>query len=492
MDPLLESLRAAGRLESEGSFTVDTAAAMEKLRQFALPDPDAWLVHLVEAAVLDGSVKIEVRRHTWGTTVESDGRPYGRDDLRELLTGLLSGRWTTDHPIHPLALGVNAALRAATSVNVSTASRGNLLVACYTSTGVEVMDAPAAVASSNRVAVAFRRRRPPWAFLTSQPELGLLRRHLRHCPADLRLHGAVVTGPVELPPCLVLTRVKAEKGPPLPELRESAHVLTRTVEGPRNALVTLGWGGAGAPLRVIQGGRVFAPEVPLFPTATALVAASDLRTDLTRGALLQDERLEALRERLDEEVQSMRGYLAERFDALPSRHKPVAAPHLFLLQQGLTRAGRFVEAAEIAERLGRFRIAARGGLAACSAQYRLGILLFQAGQFPEGRRTCLRAMEAGAEAFHVRVTPSDTTAGGPLPEFEMHGAPEAVLAAHTWMLALEEDTLGPTHSIPNAHRAWNRTFREQHGLPAPTAPKPQDLGSEPDPQTLRPPRFATW
>lgn len=492
MDPLLESLRAAGRLESEGRFTVDTAAAMEKLRQYTLPDPDAWLVHLVEAAVLDGAVKVEVRRHSWGTTVESDGRPYGRDDLRDLLTGLLSGRWTTDHPMHPLALGVNAALARATSVNVSTASKGNLTVACFTSTGVEVMDAPAAVASSNRVAVAFRRRRPPWAFLTSQPEMGVLQRHLRHCPADLRLHGAVVTAPVELPPCLVLTRVKAAKGPPLPEVRESAHVLTRTVEGSRNALVTLGWGGAGAPLRVIQGGRAFTPEVPLFPTATALVATSDLRTDLTRGALLLDERLEALRVLLADEAQSMRRYLADRFDALEARHKPKAAPHVFLLQQGLTRAGRFAEAAEIAERLGRYRIANRGGLAACSAQYRLGILLFQAGRFEDGRRACLRAMEAGADAFGVRVTPSDTTVGGPLPEFEMHGAPAAVLAAHAWMLALEVDTLGPDHSIPNAHRAWTRQFREQHALPAASARRPEDLGWEPDPETLRPPRFATW
>lgn len=489
MDPLLESLRAAGRLESEGRFTLDTAAAMEKLRQYALPDPDAWLVHLVDAAVLGGAVKVEVRRHSWGTTVESDGRPHGRDDLRELLTGLLSGRWATDHPLHPLALGVNAALGVATSVNVSTASRGNLLVACYTSTGVEIMDAPAAVASSNRVAVAFRRRRPLWAFLTSQPEMGVLKRHLRHCPADLRLHGAVVTAPVDLPPCLVLTRVKAEKGAPLPEVRESAHVLTRTVEGRWNALVTLGWGGAAAALRVIQGGRVFAPQVPLFPTATALVAASDLRTDLSRGALLQDDRLEVLRERLDEEVQSMRSHLVERFDALPDRHKPKAAPHLFLLQQGLSRAGRFAEAAHIAERLGRYRIAASGGLAACSAQYRLGVLLFQAGRSEDGRRTCLRAMEAGAAAFGVRVTPAQ---GGPLPEFEMDGPPQSVLAAHSWMLALEEDTLGPAHSIPKAHRVWNHQFREQHALPAPNPRAPQELGSEPDPQTLRPPRFATW
>lgn len=489
MDPLLESLRAAGQIESEGRFSLDSEAAMEKLRQHALPDPHAWLVHLVEAAALNGATGIEVRRHSWGCTVEADGRPLGRDELRELLPGVLTGRWTTDHPLHPLALGVVTALGRATSVNVSTASRGNLMVACYTRQGVELMEAPAAGLSSNRVSVTFLKRRSPLALLTSQPEMGVLRNHFRHCPVDVRLHGATVTSPAEMPPCLVLTRLKTQKGPPLPPVREAAHVLTRTVDGDVQALVALGWGTGFPPARIVQGGRLFAPDLALFPTATALVSASGLRTDLTRGALLQDERLEALRQVLEHEVQAMREHLAQRFERLEERHKQKAAPHVFLLQRDLALAGRFAEAAEIADRLARFR---KGGLAACSAQYRRGILLFQAGDTREGRRTCLRAMEAGAATFRVTVSASDTTSGGPLAEFEMHGLPPAVLAAHAWMLALEVDTLGETHPIPNAHRAWIREFRDRHGLPAPLPPKPQDLGSEPDPQTLRPPRFATW
>jgi hypothetical protein len=52
---LLAELEAGGQLIDTGSFTIDSQQARAKLREYLLADPHAYVLLLVEAAVLGGA-----------------------------------------------------------------------------------------------------------------------------------------------------------------------------------------------------------------------------------------------------------------------------------------------------------------------------------------------------------------------------------------------------------------------------------------------------
>lgn len=57
----LEQLTQEGSRESQGSFSIDYARALEKLSQRLFHDPTGWLVKLVQAAAASGARSIQVR-----------------------------------------------------------------------------------------------------------------------------------------------------------------------------------------------------------------------------------------------------------------------------------------------------------------------------------------------------------------------------------------------------------------------------------------------
>ena len=58
VDDLISDLRNEGEVVSEGRFTLDRDKAREKMRQFQLADPRAYVLELVQAAVLKGAAEI--------------------------------------------------------------------------------------------------------------------------------------------------------------------------------------------------------------------------------------------------------------------------------------------------------------------------------------------------------------------------------------------------------------------------------------------------
>lgn len=360
LERLIGDLRAEGRLDSVGRFSIDAGRALDRLQRDAVPDPQLYLVHLVEAAVLNGATFVEVQPRRGGCVVESDGPPWNASELRELVPGLVGGRWSTDHRLHPLALAVVGSLgRVAGEVLVASASRGILRVARYLPGGAEVLEREVAAPPRQRVEVRFLRSRGWLGLLTGQPEASLLRNHCRHCTADLRLNGAPLAAPAPLPPCLVLSVLRH---PELPlRFQEDQNVLARMGASPGAfaAALTLGWRTSLPSLRIQHGGRLFPLEVDLGPTATAFVAARNLRTDLGRTGLLRDDRFEAIVEALRGEVEAMRLHLAARFNSLSPRQQGWAAPHLHLLARDLEAAGEEAAAAELAAKVRPFGAAAR-------------------------------------------------------------------------------------------------------------------------------------
>ncbi len=353
LERLIQALRSEGRVESVGRFSVDPARALRMLGSYALADPQSYLVHLVEAAVLNGAGRVEVQRLWQGCVVEADGPPYQCQELRDLIPGLVAGRWQTDHRLHPLALAVAAALGSlARQVVVASAARGQLAIACYDGQGVEVLQSEAAATPRQRVEVRFRRPRGLRSLLTGHPESGVLRAQCRHCPVDLRLHGAPVADPVRLAPCLVLGILRH---PQIPlRFQEDTRLFTRWSSSPGDfaAVLTLGWQGTAQGLWVQHGGRLFPMDSDLGPSVTAFVVARGLRTDLGRASLARDERMEALLEGLRQEALQMRLHLADRFDSLDARHRARAVAHLRYLAQELRAAGQAQLAQEIMARLG--------------------------------------------------------------------------------------------------------------------------------------------
>ncbi|MBI5501579.1 MAG: hypothetical protein HY907_15145 [Deltaproteobacteria bacterium] len=110
-DRLIDALRAEGRQDSDGAFTLDRDKAREKLRQFQLPDPRRYVLLLVEAAVLKGATRIDFAIDADDMELRCDGRPFTAADFEHIYASMFSPADTDDlRARRQLALGLNAAM----------------------------------------------------------------------------------------------------------------------------------------------------------------------------------------------------------------------------------------------------------------------------------------------------------------------------------------------------------------------------------------------
>ncbi len=115
VDALVESLRTDGATQGAtaepGEFTLDRDVALKKLRQFQLADPPAYVLELLQAAVLKGATWIDFRIDTDDTWMRFDGAPFTATELQEVYAAVFrSDSDDATRALRQLALGLNAAL----------------------------------------------------------------------------------------------------------------------------------------------------------------------------------------------------------------------------------------------------------------------------------------------------------------------------------------------------------------------------------------------
>lgn len=118
---MLQAMTAEGALSESGVFTIDVRAALPKLEKFQLPKPHFGLLKVIQSAVASGATFVNTDFGSAGITIEHDGQPPEPEELRDLLSYLLSTDSSSgDRALRDLAIGVNTSLaRGGSWVEVS-------------------------------------------------------------------------------------------------------------------------------------------------------------------------------------------------------------------------------------------------------------------------------------------------------------------------------------------------------------------------------------
>lgn len=110
LDNLLSSLQKGGEVVSSGSFTLDLRKAREKLRKFQLAEPCFYLMKVLQAAVSAGAERIDIalgRRSVNFYAVLPAGGPLAQ--AQPLIDGLQEPQGLGAGALRHLAIGLNSA-----------------------------------------------------------------------------------------------------------------------------------------------------------------------------------------------------------------------------------------------------------------------------------------------------------------------------------------------------------------------------------------------
>lgn len=272
-DGLVQELRAAGRPESQGRFTLDLAHALQKLREHRLRDPHEYILALLSAAVRSGATLFDVTPRSGEIAIQFDGEPFRRVELEGLFSHLLGG------PARPAVLELAAGIHAALALNPASLhvdSGGHRLTIAG---GEENLKETSSAHTCVHILWHLDLRR--WVGLP--PELPILRRRGRWAPLRRSRGGEPLPEePLDLGPCLAF-RVVRQRG----QLRwiEPPSGARSEGQGPVDAVLALGAAERG--LTVVMAGVSY--EVPGFAGPWRAVAGSEeLRPDLSRSGPVED------------------------------------------------------------------------------------------------------------------------------------------------------------------------------------------------------------
>lgn len=112
VDAMISKLADEGRKVSDGEFTMDREQARRKMNEFQLADPRAYVLELVQAAVLKGAKRIDFDIDADDLHMVHDGLPYTLQDFEELYAAAFAPRVDeVTGARQQLAYGLNAAAR---------------------------------------------------------------------------------------------------------------------------------------------------------------------------------------------------------------------------------------------------------------------------------------------------------------------------------------------------------------------------------------------
>ena len=332
---LLAELRAGGRLESRGVFTLDPEAALEKLRRYRLAERHHFVLPLLSAAVLGGASRFRVYGDADDVILDFDGLPFSGDELGDLLSHVLGrpGR----PAVKDLATGVNAA-RALEPLWIHVESGGARLV--LEGAGVRLEGGSEVPGTRVHVRDRFRWRtvrrwvRKAW---DTVPEVAALAERGSLAPLELEAAGR---GPLSRPfdpgPAVAWRRLAGSGG--FRFVRPEAAFRDEIPAGGNfEAVMALGVPRPEG-LRLVLDGVSWAPPEPweAWPELALVASAPDLRVDLSRANLVADEAWEALSGHLERAVERM---LVDLCRARPGLRRDQHALLVPALQRLLERLG---------------------------------------------------------------------------------------------------------------------------------------------------------
>lgn len=184
MDRFVNALKAEGRQDSEGVFTIAVDKASWKLAAFRLAVPESYPLHVVASAVAGQAGRVTIIRESGLVRFFFDGQTYSQDELRLLSQPVLGEG--TPRRVRQLAIAVSAgsALGALRFVSFGTREGCQLEV----SRG-EV--------SLTRVAEGSRGQLLEVQAPLSDVAVEILKTRCRFAPVDLTVDGANLRSPID-------------------------------------------------------------------------------------------------------------------------------------------------------------------------------------------------------------------------------------------------------------------------------------------------------
>mgnify|MGYP000004545957 CR=1 FL=1 len=111
IDAVIAQARRPGSFSERKRFTIARTQAIQKLRQFALADSSAYILELIQSAIGNGAVWIDIHQDDRGLTLAYIGGGLPESALTRLFDFLFAAKDRTDiGPYRDLAHGINAML----------------------------------------------------------------------------------------------------------------------------------------------------------------------------------------------------------------------------------------------------------------------------------------------------------------------------------------------------------------------------------------------
>lgn len=110
VEDLVGRYRGAGKLDSSGSFTLDSRKALEKLASFALPSLYHWVLKVIQSLHRSRASQIDVMAGVLEVKIVSDGVLPSFNTIDDLLAHLLMEPGAGDPALRHLAMGLQGCL----------------------------------------------------------------------------------------------------------------------------------------------------------------------------------------------------------------------------------------------------------------------------------------------------------------------------------------------------------------------------------------------
>ncbi len=187
MSELENLLSEGGEKVSEGRIRIDSARALQRLRDFRFAEPSHWVLEVLRAATLSHAKNINIRTDADDVEISFDGRPFPADLMKHLPEQALNGGPSPDEKrTRLLSLGVAGALGV--SARFVKVQSGGVSVSLENDT-VQVTEGRT-TGTHLHLRKAFGWRVTA-AFFRGSPEAHAITERARRLPARLTLNGLV-------------------------------------------------------------------------------------------------------------------------------------------------------------------------------------------------------------------------------------------------------------------------------------------------------------